>query len=287
MNHHYNVEEFTWGCELELGDVPRSTVIPLNLGRWEYAETDIINQLKPYKYVAADPLGLEPPVGGEINTHPTKTIEEQLENIERIFKLFKNITVSSSIMEFHIHVRVPGLINDTEALKRLTRYVVANQQTVIDKCVGYVEHPKMKETKTARTYLKLDMGRKMPLWMVENIEKCKNFQEFIHTQCCGKNMVRARPIRYCINTYCLKHTETIEFRCFRASLDLFLLRDCFYFVRDFMNAALNGGATALEIINDNNYEFPKFIYNHEEYLGWESTKWSKERGKKKRTKIDI
>jgi len=289
---NYDPKKWTWGYELEVGDVPRKLIIPDKLGAWEYAETDVVNLRDPYKYIAADPLGLEPPVGGEINTYPTKSINGQLDKLKKLILMFgkfaNGATISKCVMEAHIHVRVPGLRDDMPALKRLTKYIKNNQQTVVDKCVQYVEHPLMKETKTARTYLKWDMGRQMPTWMADNIKKAVNFDDFIRIQCCGKDGVsRGRPFRYTVNTYCLKHTDTIEFRCFRASLDLSKIRHCFFFVKHFMNAALNGGRPAVEILNRKNYKFPPFIYNHAEYQGWEATKWDKSRGKKKRMHVQI
>src|SRR5262245_49704664 len=116
---------FTWGCELELGDVRKDLVVPPNLGSWEYAETDIVNQRPPYRFVAADPLGKDPPVGGEINLTPTKVAQAQVEKIVRLLTFFRQAgqepTVSPCVMEFHIHVHVPGLRDDIAALKRLTK----------------------------------------------------------------------------------------------------------------------------------------------------------------------
>lgn len=289
----YNPLDFTWGFEFEVGDVRRDIEIPKSLGSWEYAETDVVNQREPYRYVAADPLGIDPPVGGEINTYPTRSLYTQIQKIGSLIELFENKrcrpTVSNCVMEAHVHVGVPGLTEDIDALKRLTNYIVKNQNTVINRCVAYEEHQLMKETKTARTYLKWDMGRPMPVWMAHNIQRyADNFGDFIRLQCCGKDAKSmGRPLRYTINTYCLKHTNTVEFRCFRATLDLKLLTSCFEFVRDFMVSALNGGPTAEQIIIKNNYKFPPFVYNHKVYLGWEKTKWSKERGKKQRRYIQI
>lgn len=286
--------EWTWGHELELGDVVRSLTIPAAFGEWNYAETDIVNQREPYRYQGADPLGIDPPVGGEVNVRPGRTIDEVVNRIGDILGFFKNAgcpaTISSSIMEGHVHVRVPGLRDDIAALKRLTRYVIDNQITVVRRCVQYQEHPQMRFTKTARTYLKWDMGRTMPVWMGENIIKsARDFKEFIHLQRCGKDGVSVgRPFRYCINTYCLSHIDTIEFRCFRATLDSGLLKNCFLFVRDFMEAALTGGPSAEAIIRQKKYVFPPFLYNHEEYLGWEKSKWPTSRtGKKVRKYVDL
>lgn len=67
----FQVNAFTFGYEIEFGDVNRRLTIPPELGKWETAETDIVNLRPPYALVACDPLGLVPPMGGEINTVPT------------------------------------------------------------------------------------------------------------------------------------------------------------------------------------------------------------------------
>ena len=61
-------------------DIDRRLNIPENLGKWEYCETDIINLYEPYKLIACDPLGINPPFGGEINTVPTKSWQNQVDN---------------------------------------------------------------------------------------------------------------------------------------------------------------------------------------------------------------
>ena len=67
------MNNWTWGYEVEWGDIDRTLKIPEHLGKWEHAETDILNLNEPYKYIACDPLGEDPPVGGEVNTVPTTT----------------------------------------------------------------------------------------------------------------------------------------------------------------------------------------------------------------------
>ncbi len=46
----YNKETFTYGAEIEWGDIDRRMTIPPNLGKWEYAETDIVNLHPPFNF---------------------------------------------------------------------------------------------------------------------------------------------------------------------------------------------------------------------------------------------
>jgi len=287
----YNLEDFTFGYELELGDVYRHRVLPEHFGSWEYAECDIVNIHGKYAGIACDPLGRAPPVGGEINVYPTRTVEELRNTIMQCITWFRqhdDEPSASCVNHGHVHVRAPGLRDDVGALKRLTECIYQHQHYLIEHCYGYQERLLMAKTRTARTYLKWDGGRPMPDWMALNIvDKAENFDDFIRIQCCGKDGVsRGRPFRYAINTYCLKHTDTIEFRLFRASLNEDEIAGSIKFARDFLDYALNE-TYALHKDWAASYDFPKFTYNHEHYLGWERTKWGKERGKKVRHLIEI
>lgn len=274
----------SWGYELEVGDVQRSLQIPEKFGAWEYAETDIVNLRGAYKNIATDPLGKEPPVGGEINIFPSRSPTELANRVCELIEWFKfqgDDPTASCVNHGHVHVRVDGLRDDIEALKRVVNWINDHQDHFIRHVYGYREDPLMAQTKTARTYLKWDGGRPMPDWMVANIvEHAKTFDDFIRIQCCGKDGVSmGRPLRYAINTYCMKHTDTIEFRFFRASLAYNEIFGSIVLARDILRAAL--GQTS-DLGQLGSYKYPPFFYDHESYLGWERSKWSKERGKKER-----
>ncbi len=284
----YDPNTFTWGYELEFGDIARSVAIPEHLGKWEYAETDIVNLTPPYRGLACDPLGLEPPVGGEINVMPTATWPEQVMRIKEIMQIFRDLgqePTASCVNHGHLHVFVPGLKDDILGLRKLIAYVRENQHILIERCYQYRVHQDMSMAKTAKTYLKFDGGRPMPDYMCNNIlNLANNFDDFIRLHAAGKDGVSmGRPFRFAVNTYCMKHTGTIEFRCFRSSTDLNEIADQFRFVELFMNAALNDGPDVLEILLQHGpFKFPQFNYDHEMYVAWEKTKWDKERGKKVR-----
>lgn len=283
----YDPKNFTWGFEIEWGDVSRDLVIPSHLGKWEYAETDIVNLNGDYRGLACDPLGLQPPVGGEVNTKPTKTWQEQVDRIFNLYDYFKSNgddPTASCVNHGHLHVFVPGLKDDIASLKKLVKYIQENQHQVIDRCYQFRLHPDMSMSKTAKTYLKWDGGRPMPDYMCSNIiNLANNFEDFIRLHAAGKDGVSmGRPFRYAINTYCMKHTGTIEFRCFRSSINRKEVEDSFKFVEKFIDAALNDGPDVQEILLADNYTFPQFNYDHEMYLAWEKTKYDKSRGKKQR-----
>ena len=286
--NYYDPKDFTYGYELEAGDIPRNVELPPHFGSWEYAETDIVNLTGEFAGRACDPLGIDPPVGGEINTIPTKTWREQVDKVLEICDWFraKGHEPTSSIANHgHVHIRVPGLTEDIIALKNLTQYIRDNQALTVQKLYQFARDPRM----TNITYLKLDGGRMMPDFMADNIiTMAKDFDDFIRIQCCGKDGVSmGMPVRYGINTYCMKHTTTIEFRCLRGSHVEEHLVSSFKFAEAFISAALNNGPSVAQILKDGDYTFPPFIYNHEDYTNWVNTKWSKERGNKVRKFVEV
>ena len=288
----YDKSKFSYGMEIEWGDVPRSFSIPENLGSWEYSERDIINLREPYKNVCADPLGETPPVGGEINTKPTKTWQEQVARYFDLKKLFDDNGTPPTVgvtAHTHIHCRVPGLRDDINGLKKLTKYIKENQATTIDQVYGFFEHNQMKGAKGSKMYLKFDGGRPMPDYMSDNIlNLATDFDSFIKLHAAGKDGVSmGRPFRFAINMYALKHIDTVEFRLFRGTLDKTELESCFRFVEDFLDAALNDGPSADELISTNKYKFPPMQWDLAQFIGWNETKHPEERGKKVRTYVEV
>ena len=286
-SNDYYARDFTWGFEIEWGDVDRKVAVPEKLGAWEFSERDIVNSLPPYANVCADPLGIDPPVGGEINTKPTGSWSAQVDRILQLKKLFEahgSPPTVCSTAHGHIHVHVPGLTQDIPALKRLISYIKHNQKDTVEGVYGFVENPEMKTIAGAKAYLKYDGGRLMPEYMCDNIIRLTtDLPSFFKLHAAGKDGVSAgRPFRYAINTYCLKHISTVEFRCFRGSLEKTELEAQFRFVELFMTAALNGGPTAKEILASRDWSFPPLYWNKNHFIGWKKTKWGEKRGKKVR-----
>ena len=272
----YDKSMFTWGSEIEIGDVPKSFYIPKGMGSWEYSETDILNLLPPFAGVAADPKGIDPPMGGEVNLRPSKSWEDHVGKIGELLDLFReagHTPTTSFVSHTHVHVHIPGLRDDMEGLRKVVGYVQRNQEDIVRYVHAYQDLPEIKEGKKAKTYLKLDGGRLIPDWLCENLKQATSFTDFIRLYCCGKDgKTRGRPIRYAINLYCLKHTQTIEMRLFRASLDPQMLSDCFRFTEAIFDAALNDGPSAKEIIEGGEWKFPPFEFDLGLWNSFQATK---------------
>lgn len=288
----YSKKDLTWGFELELSNVPKSFKIPDHLGKWEYCEADIINTKGKYANICADPLGINPPVGGEINTRPSKTKEDQVDRIMEIIEMFKKEGFEPECgmtAHSHIHVHVKGLKVDIKSLKKLVEYVYFNQDFTFLNTYKYdsLDIPEDKIFSKIRYYLKNDGSRKLPEWLYKNIIKHSyDFESFIEMFKKGKDAITSiRPVRYGINLYNLKNTETIEFRCFRGSVDKQELSDCFEFVEGFIINALNNWENVDKILEKKKWKFPEPIFDEDQVEGWYNTKHHVELVKNKNRKF--
>ena len=291
---YYNPKDFQFGTELELGDVLKSTPIPEHLGKWEYAEYDIINMLGEYRGVAVDPLGIACPVGGEINTMPTVGWEDQLERVMEIINMFPNPTMSH-LQVTHIHIHVPNLVNDGEALRRLALYSIDedNHQAYLntgfklhDSDFEYVDkndvdlfgtpkvkmypHVKRTKTRTYRWYMDYESICPIPDWYRARLETVSNLDELLSSHICGEYRTatgrrRGQLLpRMAVNLYSLRWLQTVEFRAFRGTLDRHEFQSCFEFCHEYMNAALNTGEPVSSFLARNpHWVFPKIKYDHE------------------------
>ena len=281
------MNNWTWGYEIEWGDIDRTLKIPEHLGKWEYSETDVLNLKEPFANVACDPLGEKPTYGGEINVTPTKTWQEQINKIMELYKFFKshgNDPTASCISHSHIHLHIPDLINNIDLLKKLMLYIKKNQELTVQSGSNFIPHSEMKNLKNCTMYLKYDGGRRMPDYMIDNIINLStDFNTFIKQHCTGKDGVSmGRPFRYAINTYSLKHTKTIEFRFFRASVDKNEMHDMFLFVEKFMSSALGNQKPIWQILKEYDFKFPQLNFNPRQWKSYLATKYDKSRGVKKR-----
>lgn len=285
---------FSYGLELEFGDIDRTVDIPEYLGSWEGtkvngiyqgAEVDVVNSIPPYRGVCTDPLGITCPVGGEINVHPTTTIDGQFEYMSRILDLFEDVTVSH-MSHFHLHVHIPGLKTDLDLLKRFVQYCIDNQDALI-KTVYLQNVNDIPESISNRSieYLWSDGGRYISDIVKIHLHDCTTIEEvldlFNSTGHYFRNNSKhgTSSIRTAVNISNLIKGETIEFRCFRPALNMVELASQLHFVEQFCQEAIKeDGMCVGEITSKKYYQFAPLRYNHINQLGWERTRADKSRG---------
>lgn len=289
-NKIFDPKTFSYGLELEISNISRSLEIPKDLGSWDSSERDCVNTLPPYRGIAADPLGINPPVGGEINTYPTVGWQGQVEKTALLLKFFRDNDQTPDVgptAHGHIHVHIPGLTENIDALKLLAQYVLQHQEAMIRLCGKYRKYPDM--SGSAVTYMKLDGGRLLRDYIVQNIwSRAKTFEEFIQMFARGKNgTVPARPFRYGINLYSLKWLKTCEFRMFRGTIDLRYLANSLRACEIFMDSALNTGKDFQEQIEQEGLVFQHMLWDRSLWDGLQATKHPETRGTKKRRYIQL
>lgn len=270
--------DLSWGCELEFGDIPRWVEIPAHLGSWEYFETDIVNQRDPYWGIAADPYGKDPPYGGEINTVPTKTWIEQVGIINQLITYFRNLGYEptvSCVQQLHIHVGFSErLIKNRPSMVNLIHYIKNNQKTFIEKTSQFVYDDRMNEQGVE--FLRDDGGRLAPDSMYDDMIQVLGryrgyYLKFLNLDQTAYEGLYLR--RFGINLKSLQYGTTIEFRSFRSTTNIREIFDSFRICENFILLATNGiRQPFVEHFDQNNYQLPKFVYDHDLFTSWQKTK---------------
>lgn len=294
--------KFSYGCELEWSDIDRRVDIPVELGEWEGpkiagyymgSEIDIVNTKGQWKGVGTDPLCITCRVGGEIHTQPSNQIASQVLRVMRILDLFSVANVACP-NHGHIHVGVPGLLQDLDLLKNVFRYTKLNQDDVIRAACGYGEGDYYNISNSdlmewVKQYLLVGDGKHIRTEVFERVEKATSVQEvlqILREEPCEdweniSEKVTPTPDshRTAVNLFNLTKGETIEFRIFRSTINPVELFSCLKLAQRYMEEALKGneGKPVSEILKEGVFRFPKLNFNYELAKGWELSRQTKGR----------
>jgi hypothetical protein len=267
---NYDVDAWSYGVELEYGDSYRFCELP-DGAAWNDKDNTCVSSTG----IGNDPHGKLYSFGGEINTKPTYSIEDQIEHIKLINLALSpapNVNYRSNL---HIHVRVPGLKDNLEDCKKLLKYIERYQQQAFD-IVETIPVPN-KSTMPALEYtwaLKRMKRRhkshqyKLPKNRVDAMLAAKTTQEFYeeHAPLTEKGRMWYFSPRAGINLRQMwEETNTIEFRHFPGTLDMVEMESCIRWCQQFLNAALNlDDISPREFYMEQDWSFPKFQpYNFE------------------------
>lgn len=252
----------TYGCELEIADCDTRIKIPKKLGKWDYKDGTICNS----NGQANDPQKKVNVYGGEINTTPTKTIKKQLKNIKRIFEILKNYSFNHTT-NLHIHIRIPGLKESLEDIKKLQTYVFKYSKEMLEVIEPI---PKADRNLKGEDFLlakrREKRRKKSHHWCISEktynrLMKAKTVEEFFESYYPRTKDGRinfAGATRSAINILQLKETETIEFRFFTCSDNLEQIKDSFLFCKKFLLSALTNQKPPLKIFRKYNFKFTPF-----------------------------
>ena len=264
---NYNPDEFSYGVELEYSDCYRFCDLP-NGATWNDKDNTIVNS----NGIANDPKGIVYWYGGEINTKPTKTIQEQIQHIDQVNKSLDKYSVNYR-SNLHIHIRVPDLHKDLDTCKSLLRYIDRYQQEAFD-IVETIPEPKSLDIEVRKWEQKRYQRRKkshqykLPKKRVEAMLASKTVEEFYHEHAPLTETGRMwffSP-RAGINLRQMwEDTNTIEFRHFAGTTNLIEIEGALNWCKDFLADALGEQLGPAHIYDHNKHIFPDFCeYNYKQ-----------------------
>ena len=236
-------DSWTYGAEHEWADWPIDAVLPRGCAHNKKDHT-VANS----NGVANDPRGIVYRYGGEINTRPTCTAEDQVKVLAELLAALPEARVNYR-SNLHVHVRVPGLEEDLAALKCVQRYVHAHMPRAFD-LIAPLPKPSPFQIKdraalegatkrwrrclvSHRTLLRPDrLARQL------GARTCREFFEAEVPHLPGGRALWHLQPRACVNLSQLLETRTVEFRHFPGTLDQDEFRVCLTWCQKFLRAAL-------------------------------------------------
>jgi hypothetical protein len=266
------MKNFTFGSELEIADIDTKLKLPEG-NKWDYRDYTIVNS----SGVGNDPKKEIVRWGGEINVKPTDSAEEQA---EEIFKVYSSLGDKKSVnytTNFHIHVRVPGLNNNIELLKKVATYIFKHQESIFS-ITEKLEEPTRKDYDSDEAFkgAKKRFARRKVSHQNKLSEKIYNKmllastpKEFYeaHAPRSKDGKLQFQLVTRCgINLMQLfNETDTIEFRHFSMSFNEEEVYSCIKWCEFITDAMIYSNKTPSQIFEENNWMiFPKFHkYNHE------------------------
>lgn len=214
----------SYGFELEWGDIDRSLDIPQNIGSWEGpkmkngyyagAERDVNNS----DGTVADPLCETTTLGGEINVAPSTSIDGIIEKIATL-KEYLN-PYAGIVNHGHIHIYCPKI-----DIKKLEEYTKKYEKELVELCYDQDTvrslYKDSKLSKDTYEYLMYDGGR------LNSFDGRKTLKT--------DTLEETSSPRAAVNLWNLQKNNTIEFRCFRSTTDIQIIRNCFDLCQMFIN----------------------------------------------------
>lgn len=265
----YDPASFTYGAELELVDWHLDTTLPDGC-KWDRKDYTMVNS----NGIANDPTGQLYRYGGEINTRPTTTIEEQVDIFGQIIQATSaNVNYRCNL---HVHVGVPGLKGDLEGLKNLQLFINRYMPSYYP-VVEPIPQPNHKEYAAAEAFkgamkrfrrrreshqyampedrmkAVLDSSTPNEFWQAEAVRSGTDRPMWHLTKRCGINLRQL-----------FEESGTIEFRHFPGTLDPSEFHDSLLWCKLFVDHGLNGKGCVLSRHPIDSFCFPKFApYIHE------------------------
>jgi hypothetical protein len=238
-------ERWTYGAEHEFGDWDTRLGLP----------EGFYSDRREKKCANGNGIAASPayPFGGEVNTPPTPSPEEQGEALIEFLLMHPAASVNYR-SAMHGHVRVPGLIGNLPALKRLNAYASRYGQEILDTIEPYRLNPPTREQYSEPVELKgalrrwkhrqVSQGTILSPALVRRMAEARSAEEFFRTaKPPGGWQFFRRPavnlFRIFPETARDHTTGTIEFRHFPGTRDPEIAAEAMCWCRDYLILALS------------------------------------------------
>ena len=257
-------DKFTYGLELEVQDIDITIMPDEYLGSWNAIEYGIVNSDGTTNRCNNK--------GGEFNLKPTDSIKGQIELLKK-FKETYPLASAGYRDVTHIHIAIPGLKDDIDALLKFFVYVEDNMDFILKylcppfpepKREDYPTNPDFKRAKWFYYRKSSWFRHRVPQDRVQEILKATTPNEFYvkhfwFNEDYGKYEKLANIKRAAINFMSIFYHGTVEFRFFTATVNLLEIEDFYEFCDQVTRAALWDHSMTIEKIwNSREWKIPPF-----------------------------
>lgn len=268
---------YTYGLELEAIDFNRGNVI-LPIGcDWSKTEVTLVNS----NGVAVDSTGKTRNwIGGEINTLPTSTLNEQIIIADNCLKSLKD---AGARVNYRCNTQghIGGWADEDEVklleqLKAIQSYFYQNFDSFIRMTMGEGQFIKRKDY--SRGFWSHYKERMVPSWRNKMLMESDTLLEFRRCFCYSKDkkLIPMTFFRQGINIHSFFKTKTIEFRIFWGTLEIEHVKTILEFCEATMDDALGNQSLAEDICLWFEGKFPpELMYDAQLEKGFNLTKVKK------------
>lgn len=276
----------SYGAEHEWADHPLDRDPPPGFGR-DVKDITIVNS----NGIANDPKGKFYRFGGEFNTPPTDTIEGQVGCLTQLKETYPEATINYR-SNLHLHVRIPGLKDDLQALKLFQAHIHEHLPDVLATVIEPIPTPgfMFSSVPADSSYSGTEWleGAKRRFRRRRVSHQCfltekrlalqaqaQTIQRWFELEVPqtpeGKPMWHLQP-RCCVSLRQLLQTDTIEFRHFPGTMNENQLRVAFNWVKSYTEHALEGIGIKHLARDYEGVNLPKFLpYHHDVECGYRLT----------------
>lgn len=257
----YKVE--TIGVELEYADIDTRKRLPAEF-EWDRKDYSICNS----NGTANDPKKKLNKFGSEIHSKPFEEVSKLVFAIMRLQTKFPEATLNFST-NLHVHIHVPRLRDDLEALKQLEKYYHEHANLMFKKIdpipVPIRENFKKQKAFDGawRRYKRRIRSHQYMSPFYDRLMEAKTAEDFnlAHYPHAKDGTPQYHLMqREGVNlAHLWKPTETIEFRHFTMTKDPHRLLAALTWPRVYLKAALYTGETPLELVKKHEFEFQPFF----------------------------